>query len=125
MAFYLQPCGKSNDIACLAMFTTNRKTGQSITWSFLMTQSVGFAIAPEICLGSRQMLRLLPRLICFLVSASAKKKKKKNADEIKFLGILEKMCLQEQNMFLFKKKAMFCLNKKLFLSLAQFSNLIS
>ena len=103
MAFYLQPCGKSNDIACLAMFTTNRKTGQSITWSFLMTQLVGFAIAPEICLGSRQMLRLLPSLICFLASASAKKKKKKekNADEIKFLGILEKICLQEQNMFLF------------------------
>ena len=68
-----------------------------------MTQLVGFAIAPEICLGSRQMLRLLPSLICFLASASAKKKKKKekNADEIKFLGILEKICLQEQNMFLF------------------------
>ena len=67
-----------------------------------MTQLVGFAIAPEICLGSRQMLRLLPSLICFLAPASAKKKKKeKNADEIKFLGILEKICLQEQNMFLF------------------------
>ena len=36
--------------------------------------------------------------ICF---AKKKKKKEKNADEIKFLGILEKICLQEQNMFLF------------------------
>ena len=37
--------------------------------------------------------------ICF--GKKKKKKKEKNADEIKFLGILEKICLQEQNMFLF------------------------
>ena len=71
-----------------------------------MTQLVGFAIAPEICLGSRQMLRLLPSLICFLASASAKKKKKKkekNADEIKFLGILEKMSPRTKYVFVLKK----------------------
>ena len=68
-----------------------------------MTQLVGFAIAPEICLGSRQMLRLLPSLICFLVSASAKKKKEKNADEIKFLGILEKMSPRTKYVFVLKK----------------------
>ena len=37
--------------------------------------------------------------ICF--GKKKKKKKEKNADEIKFLGILEKICLHEQNMFLF------------------------
>ena len=70
-----------------------------------MTQLVGFAIAPEICLGSRQMLRLLPSLICFLAPASEKKKKKKekNADEIKFLGILEKMSPRTKYVFVLKK----------------------
>ena len=45
-------------------------------------------------------------LLCFLVTASAKKKrkkeKKKNADVIKFLAILKKICLGQKNTFLFK-----------------------
>ena len=53
--------------------------------------------------------------LCFLVSASAKKENN-NAEAIKFLEILKKIRLPEQNIFLFKKeKSNILLNKKLFL----------
>ena len=54
----------------------------------------------------------------FLVSASAKKKK--NAKAIKFLGILKRYVTK--NIF-YLKKAMFSLNKKVFLSFTRFPNL--
>ena len=53
----------------------------------------------------------------FLVSASAKKK---NAEAIKFLGILKRYVTK--NIF-YLKKAMFSLNKKVFLSFTRFPNL--
>ena len=50
---------------------------------------------------------------------------KKNADVIKFLGILKNMSPRTKYIFVQERKAMFRLIKKLFLSLTQFSNLIS
>ena len=46
----------------------------------------------------------------------------KNAEVIKFLGILKIMSLRIETIFVQERKAMFCLIKKLFLSFTQFSN---
>ena len=54
-----------------------------------------------------------------------KKKKKKNADVSNFLGILKKYVSMYKTCFYLKRKAMFWLIKKLFLSFTQFSDLIS
>ena len=48
----------------------------------------------KICLSSQQMYRLLPRHICFLVSAEA----------IKFLGILKKYIPKNKIYFCFKRE---------------------
>ena len=50
---------------------------------------------------------------------------KKNAEAIKFLGILKKYVSKNKIYFCLKKRKMFCLIKKLFLSFTWFSNLIS
>ena len=63
------------------MFITCRKTTQ-VTRSFLVIQSVS--------LTSAALEAFAEACLCFLVSASAVKKKKKNAVAIKFLGILKK-----------------------------------
>ena len=63
------------------MFITCRKTTQ-VTRSFLVIQSVS--------LTSAALEAFAEACLCFLVSASAAKKKKKNAEAIKFLGILKK-----------------------------------
>ena len=51
--------------------------------------------------------------LCFLVSASAKKNKKKNnAEVIQFLGILKKYVSNNKKCFCSRKKSNFLLNKK-------------
>ena len=50
---------------------------------------------------------------------------KKNAELIKFLGILKKYVSENKYIFVKERKAMFRLLKNLFLSFTQFSNLIS
>ena len=61
--------------------------------------------------------------LCFLVSVSAKKKLK-NAEVIKFLGILKNYFSENKIYFCSRKKSNVSLNKQLF-CLSQFSNLIS
>ena len=70
--------------------------------------------------ASEALVAFARAYLCFLVSASSKK----NAEVIKFLGILKKY-VSKNNIFVQERKAMFHLIKKLFLSFTQFSNLIS
>ena len=48
--------------------------------------------------------------LCFLQSASAKKKKEEIAQAMKFLGIFKKYVSKNKIYFCLKKKAMFCLS---------------
>ena len=95
-----------------------KKIAQLIIWSFLMILSWRFT--------SAAFEAFAEPYLCFLVSASAKKKKKKNAEVIKFLGILkENMSSWIKYIFVQERKAIIRLIKKLFLSFTQFPNLIS
>ena len=71
-----------------------------ITWSFLMVQSASFT--------SAAFEAFAEAYLCFLVSASAKK----NAEVIKFLGILKKYVSKNKIYFCSRKKSNVSLNKK-------------
>ena len=83
---------------CLNHFQKN--IIQLITWSFLMIQSVSFT--------SAAFEAFAEAYLCFLVSASAKK----NAEVIKFLGILKKYVSENKIYFCSRKKINVLLNKK-------------
>ena len=72
---------------------------QLITWSFLMRQLVIFA--------SAALVAFARAYLCFLVSASSKK----NAEVIKFLGILKKYVSNNKICFWSRKKSNISLNK--------------
>ena len=58
--------------------------------------------------------------LCFLVSASAKK----NAEVIRFLGILKKYVSKNKIYFCSRKKSKILLNEKVIFVFTQFSNLM-
>ena len=58
--------------------------------------------------------------LCFLVSASAKK----NAEVIRFLGILKKYVSKNKIYFCSRKKSKISLNEKVIFVFTQFSNLM-
>ena len=94
----LKPCrGESNNIACLAMFKSLTEKHCTITWSFLMIQSVSFINAA--------FEAFVKTYLCLLVSASAKK-------VIKFLGILKKYVFENKIYFCSRKKSNVSLNQK-------------
>ena len=91
------------------VYHLQKNNTQLIAWSFLMTQSVSFT-------SQRLKLSFLVdecRGYCrgiytFLVSALAKK----NAEAIKFLGILKKYVSKNEIYFYLKKKSNILFNKK-------------
>ena len=82
------------------VYNLQKNNAQLITWSFLMIQSVSFT--------SAAFEAFAEAYLCFLVSASAKK----NAEVIKFLGILKKYVSENKINFWSKKKSNVSLNKK-------------
>ena len=73
---------------------SQKNNEQLITWTFLMIQSVSFT--------SAAFEAFAEAYLCFLVSASAKK----NAEVMKFLGILKKY-VSENKIFFVNKKVIF------------------
>ena len=88
------------------------KFAQLITWLFLMTQSASFT--------SAAFEAFAEAYLCFLVSASAKK----NAEVIRFLGILKKYVSKNKIYFCSRKKSKISLNEKVIFVFTQFSNLM-
>ena len=82
------------------VYHLQKNIAQLITWSFLMIQSVSFT--------SAAFEAFAEAYLCFLVSASAKK----NAEVIKFLGILKKYVSENKIYFCSRKKSNVSLNKK-------------
>ena len=89
-----------------------KNIAQLITWSFLMIQSVSFT--------SAAFEAFAEAYLCFLVSASAKK----NAEVIRFLGILKKYVSKNKIYFCSRKKSKISLNEKVIFVFTQFSNLM-
>ena len=77
-----------------------KNIAQLITWSFLLIQLARFT--------SAAFEAFAEAYLCFIVSASAKK----NAEVIKFLGILKKYVSKNKTYFCSRKKSNVSLNKK-------------
>ena len=81
-------------LVCPCLNHLQKNIAQLIRWSFLIIQSVSFT--------SAAFEAFAEAYLCFLVSASAKK----NAEVMKFLGILKKY-VSENKMFFVNKKVIF------------------